>query len=68
LILCDGSGEQPFDDFVGSGEHDSSAQIFLVGKNPLYLRLFDVSSADDSSAIGRTDYIGSKSLPEDRDC
>jgi hypothetical protein len=54
LILCDGSGEQPFDDFVGSGEHDSSAQIFLVGKNPLYLRLFD--------------YIGSKSLPEDRDC
>ena len=30
MILCDGSGEQPFDDFVGSGEHDSSAQIFLV--------------------------------------
>jgi hypothetical protein len=38
------SAYKPFDDLVGSGEHDSSAQIFLVGKNPLDFvdRLFDV--------------------------
>jgi hypothetical protein len=28
-----GDDIREFDDFVGSGEHDSSAQIFLVGKN-----------------------------------